>query len=250
MSLHQFRKTTAAFTLIELLVVISIIALLIAILLPALSSARQTARAAQCMSMLRQFGVAQEIYASDYDGWYAPIITTDGERTAANRSYWYANPHLRSAIGVDHTVRNWRWPETYSCPDATYARGEAVAGEDETGIARIDRSYGYNRTMNEEYVDGAYDGWAADYLGHHQDRIMSASRKIHQADSLHFQISHGAKDEYAGEMFTTRFETAYRHGGTPAAGAANILYFDGHVAATLRDTVVMNDRRMWEPNIR
>ena len=55
------------FTLIELLVVISIVALLISILLPALGKARQTAYAAKCMSLLKQYGTEKMVVNSAAD---------------------------------------------------------------------------------------------------------------------------------------------------------------------------------------
>jgi len=57
-----------AFTLIELLVVVAIVAILAAILMPVFVQAREKARATDCVSNLRQIGIAAQMYFTDHEG--------------------------------------------------------------------------------------------------------------------------------------------------------------------------------------
>ncbi len=101
----------SAFTLIELLVVISIIALLIAILLPALQKARQAAQNTECMSKLRQIGLAMNVYAEEQRGYLMDFYNGSG----TSGEIW-----IRSLAPWVRLPWDWqRWgekPHIYICP--------------------------------------------------------------------------------------------------------------------------------------
>lgn len=64
---------TRGFTLIELLVVIAIIAILAAILFPVFAQAKVAAKKTAVLSNAKQLGLAEMMYATDYDDVFSPV---------------------------------------------------------------------------------------------------------------------------------------------------------------------------------
>ena len=62
------RSSKEAFTLLELLVVLAILGVLASLLLSTLARARERGRTTQCLSQLRQLGLAMSLYADEARG--------------------------------------------------------------------------------------------------------------------------------------------------------------------------------------
>jgi prepilin-type N-terminal cleavage/methylation domain-containing protein/prepilin-type processing-associated H-X9-DG protein len=79
---NQNQRRAGAFTLLELLVVMAIIGILVSLLLPQLAQAKARARRIQCVSDLRQVGVAFHIFLHDHESLFPFQLSTNAGGTA------------------------------------------------------------------------------------------------------------------------------------------------------------------------
>src|SRR5438132_6623516 len=125
---------TSAFTLLELLCVIAIIAILAALLLPALVKVRDRAKRIQCVSQLRQAGLAFHSFAHDHNGRFPMQVSVNSGgslelvQTAykLNSNFYFGFRHFQALSNELVT------PKVLLCPTDTRlpaARFEAFKNE-------------------------------------------------------------------------------------------------------------------------
>lgn len=178
------RPGRAAFTLVELLVVMGVIAILVGILLPSLSRARGQAQAIQCMSNLRQLGIAFISYGADHESYQIPIRVHFGAlkdaagntNTAVSQSVYDADEGWANIMvndgyltAPDATGKGPQTKGVFYCPSAIQDLADPGFSGDSDHPGARDDQYGarpmrWVSWTHKNAVDCTY-GWNADLDG-------------------------------------------------------------------------------------
>jgi prepilin-type N-terminal cleavage/methylation domain-containing protein len=172
-------RCRCAFTLIEVLLVISIIALLLSIMVPVLSVSRAKSRAVVCGSNIRQLVLANNSYAGNNKGIFAPGAL---DIFSSNLCRWYG-VRSRTDEPFDNKkgpLANYLAEGMLNCPEKI--RYQTLEPDDEEYDAGSG-GYGYNMTYigSRIWMDGYED--TSCKVSAKQEQITRPSRTLMFADT-------------------------------------------------------------------
>ncbi len=236
-----------AFTLIELLVVIAIVAILAGMLMPALSRAKSAGRSARCISNLRQFALATQLYVVDHSVY--PV------KVAGQNATWF---DLIEAY-TDSRVTN----DLYRCPDYlghSYRQGTAPGGETWA-------SYAYNVGGASAVITlglglgGRHDPTEQRRIPLRDGKVVAPSQMVAFGDDVLFSATVRGVKKPSGDLILSWPEIHWREmSPTPDSGSEfkamerrhrgrfNTAFADGHVVALPKKTLFGTTEetlRMW-----
>jgi prepilin-type N-terminal cleavage/methylation domain-containing protein/prepilin-type processing-associated H-X9-DG protein len=218
------------FTLIELLTVIAIIGILAAIIIPTVGKVRDTARASQCASNMRQVGMSVMAYANDNKN-ATPSAFGSGVLYSGQPRSWYLQlvPYFGGNFASAEQTR--KALRMLTCP----ASVRTLSGQEDVpwnGFSDANwphiADFGINWTVNNpQYRPGQPPILTRFDAPRTPSKTPLLAEMVHQNNFIAatFAAARPESDQAAfaaGQGQYQRF--TQRHGG-----GGNILFFDGHV---------------------
>ncbi len=200
------------------MVVIGILAILASLLLPAIAKARAKAKAIQCLSNVKQWGLAISMYTMDFDDFFPYEGQLGAVNSVANSNAWYnivAENYAGEMALRDRHAAGWvplpGGPTIFACPSALKPPAS-------TNPASGYFMYGFNNRLdpNED------TSWSKrDPFGRRAFQMGDLWRP-----SVTPTFTENSEEAYPS---TSGLYTAARHGADESL--ANLGFADGHAEA-------------------